>query len=149
MTGLVDFLTARLDEEQDAAERTQPGPWIASPSAMPGEVEVRHRMPDGRPDVAAVVATTHGLHCAARDADHIARYNPARALAEIKAKRALMELHHKRTVWIESETPSGERCMEPDYVCAECEDEHPCASLRLVALPYSGHPDYRREEFAP
>ncbi len=151
---IVEFLLERLDEEQDAAERTQPGPWVAVPAAMPGEVEIRHQMPDGRPDVSAAVATTHGLRCAAQDADHIARYNPARVLAEVAVKRELLRLHGPMSVVPGSEWfNDAHLTKEPMRLCRSCEPEkmfrreqsYPCRTLLALALPYADHPDHRQE----
>lgn len=122
---LVEFLTARLDEDQEAAERAQPGPWIAVPAAMPGEVEIRHRMPDGRPDVAAAVATAHGLYCAASDAAHIARHDPARVLADVAAKRAMLP-----------------HLIVEGHPLTYCDR---CQVLRHMAAVYAEHSGYRPE----
>lgn len=48
-------------------------------------------------------------------------------------KQQVVQLHRETTVWVDSELPNGERCREPDYVCAECEDEWPCKTLRLLS----------------
>lgn len=134
MTGvdLVTFLLERLDEDESAAQRTQPGPWMAVPAAMPGEVEVRHQMLDGRPDVAVAVATTHGLYCAGSDAEHIARYDPARVLAELEAKRAIVA----QCAPLLDEAP-----CDVDAAGADLADD----VLRLLALPYAEHSDYQQE----
>lgn len=146
---LATFLRERLDEDQEAAERTQPGPWIAVPAAMPGEMEIRHQMRDGRPDVAAAVATTHGLYCSGVDAAHIARHDPARVLAEVKAKRRIVELHAHRDgphecpewKWRDPDHPEDPWETETGWAAA-------CLTLRLLASVYAEHPGYR-SEWAP
>lgn len=70
---------------------------------------------------------------------------PARVLAEVTAKRAIIELHG----------PLYERLWEGDdtpLVCRTCEDRSrhdaerwPCRSLRFLALPHAGHLDYRED----
>jgi hypothetical protein len=69
---------------------------------------------------------------------HVARHDPARVLREIDAKRQLIELHQER--------------LEQGYgsdVCAECDfggvsqTYYPCATLRLLALPYTDQPGYQ------
>jgi hypothetical protein len=62
--------------------------------------------------------------------EHIARHDPARVLAEVAAKRQIVELHFLRS--------SGRLCNEDD-------DLWPCETLRLLARPYVDHPDYRHE----
>jgi hypothetical protein len=56
---------------------------------------------------------------------------PQRTLADIKAKRAILDVHVDR----------GE--------CTRCEwfdgELYPCETLRLLALPYAEHPNYRKE----
>ena len=54
-------------------------------------------------------------------AAHMARRDPARALVEVEAKRRITERH------------------------ASCGGPSPCEDLRLLALPYAGHADYRDE----
>ena len=54
-----------------------------------------------------------------------------RAMAEREAKRRIVELHH-------TAGRSG--------LCDECHSKvWPCPTLRLLALPYADHPDYREE----
>ena len=62
-------------------------------------------------------------------------YEPrTKVLAECEAKRRIVEIHG----------PSDRR--EYDYaLCKRCTDGHPCDTLRLLALPYADHPDYREE----
>jgi hypothetical protein len=68
-----------------------------------------------------------------------------RVLAECDAKRRIVELHEiLEIVW---------RQGIPEYACQNCDvgdDDHlyysrrqGCATLRLLALPYSDHPDYQ------
>lgn len=142
---LAAFVRERLDEEREAAERTQPGPWIAVPATMPGEMEIRHQMPDGRPDVAAAVATTHGLYCSGADAEHIARYNPARVLAEVEAKRLQIEQTFRYEATIDGEWGC---CHEAESIArGECPaiPVDGIRMLRLLALPYAEHSGYRSE----
>lgn len=62
-------------------------------------------------------------------------WSPARVLAEVDAKRRILAEHPWRH---EPDWPSGRQCRQ-------CATEHPCTTLRLLALPYAGHPDYREE----
>lgn len=65
----------------------------------------------------------------------------ARALAECKAKRRIVELHR----W-ESDLDDGtEPPIEFNTDCFECRQAPPCPTLRALVLPYNGHPDYREE----
>lgn len=119
---LVEFLTARLDEEREVAERE-----YAYPSGTPRD-------------------WSH----TAGDADSmlVSMFSPARVLAEVAAKRAIVDLH----------TPKDRTGMYCCPVCVSWElwvsqepgealplDDAPCATLRALALPYASHPDYRSE----
>ena len=55
-----------------------------------------------------------------------------RMLAECEAKRLLVEAHG-----------SNDPKWEGD--CPHCGVHGPCYTIRLVALPYADHPDYRDE----
>ncbi|WP_405699103.1 DUF6221 family protein [Streptomyces sp. NBC_01383] len=78
----------------------------------------------------------------------------ARVLREVEAKRRLLDLHatvSRDIGWLESD---GEGTAELP-VCGHCVPrnshyprrkdvpECPCPTLRLLALPYTDHPDYR------
>lgn len=65
---------------------------------------------------------------------HVARWNPARVLAECESKRALIKRHSE-----EHECPVGETAG------GWWDDEWPCDVLRLLALPYADHDGYRDE----
>lgn len=116
MTTLLEFLRARLDEDEAAANA-----WLT---------------PFSNPDTAA--------------RDHIARHDPARVLAEVGAKRRIMKLHDILGGsltgvgrWTYCETCHTNSAGEIDEDVTET--TAPCATLRLLALPYDGHPDYDPE----
>jgi hypothetical protein len=60
-----------------------------------------------------------------QSATHIARWDPARVLAECESKRMIVAEH-----------PGTEACACCDYLA-------PCPTLRLLALPYAGRPGYQ------
>lgn len=74
---------------------------------------------------------------------HIARHDPARVLAEVEAKRYLLDEHQDVN----------------DGFCGTCVDgqwgypthggsspqRYPCRTLRFLALPHADHPAYREE----
>lgn len=104
MSELVEFLRARLDEDERVA--TVLGDDMRQSWAIPEDESV------------AVI--------------HMHRHAPARVLAEVDAKRRLLDLH------------SAEEGQHPDF-CWHDKHELPCPTLRLLALPYAGRPDYRPE----
>ncbi|MFJ6615441.1 DUF6221 family protein [Streptomyces sp. NPDC091289] len=67
-------------------------------------------------------------------AEHIARHDPARVLAEVDAKRRMIETFMRRYEAKMASTTSTTLGLEW-AVRADV--------LRLLALPYADHPDYR------
>jgi hypothetical protein len=131
---LVEFLLARLAEDQAAAQRALPGPW---------ELQ-------GEPRETQVFSAPTGVSVAVgwlRDLGHIARHDPARVLAEVAAKRRIVDEHWEPTSPFDDWPTST-----PGRHCPTCWDQgerlhqrFPCPTLRLLALPYAGHPDYLEE----
>jgi len=72
------------------------------------------------------------------DGEHIARHDPARVLADVAAKRAIVDLHSPHnhgacpTCWRTSPRSS----MREDF---------PCRTLRLLATAYADSPGWREE----
>ena len=123
-TELVDFINARLDEDEAIARACSPWPWE----------QIGNRVIDAAP-----ISTELGLgmgvgHSAASstnrmDAAHIARHDPARALAEIEAKRGLLTIAELNL----ADDPTDQTAQHMAH---------------LLAAPYNTHPDYR-PEWAP
>ena len=123
---LIAFLNARLDEDEAAAKKShyEGQRWLT-------EEEGVYRWP-----------TDELVHSADRKADarHIARFDPARVLREVAAKRAIIAEHGPSR-------QDGSRCR----VCTAIADggatrfRAPCPTLRHLAAAYSDHPDYRQE----
>lgn len=133
MTDLSEFLLARIAEDEEAARQIK----VFSDQA--------------------VVAHLSDAGTGASLGDLVV-FDPARVLAECNAKRRLVAEHPEITVWHESENPNGDRIDEPEWLCGRCVNtgarqpwtdvdllEYPCPTLRLLALPYREHPDYRSE----
>lgn len=68
---------------------------------------------------------------------HIARWDPARVLAKVKADRRILEIHHHIECKHDNYGPSGD--------CAECGNEYPCETVHLLAQAYAGQPGWREE----
>ena len=74
---------------------------------------------------------------------------PERVLAECEAKRRIIKLHPLQLkVWPYCEC-SVERGVSIDRMLEVYPDtdgrDWPCPTLRALAAPYAGHPDYREE----
>lgn len=77
---ITEFLTARLDEDEAVARAASPGPW----SAEDEEVKAVD-------DITVCDAFALSSPQTRATAEHIARHDPARILAEVASKRAIVE----------------------------------------------------------
>ena len=128
---LVDFLLARITEDERAAQGATDGPWRWYPgrAGLPAFLEstgaTATHWVEGQSFEAptVVLGTNQGvmLRVRGRDAEHIAAWNPARVIAECRAKRRVVEARE------------GVDAATHDLV------------LRTLALPYADHPEYREE----
>jgi hypothetical protein len=132
---LLAFLCARIDEDERvamaAARAANTDTWI-----------------DGAEGSVLGIGGDMHLRGAVNSIDdigpHIARWDPARVLAEVEAKRRILEEHRLasyRASWDEDQD-----------ICGTCRYDngldvypYPCPTVRLLALPYADHPDYRDE----
>ena len=130
MTDLVDFLRARLEDEEQAARAAM---WAGDERWS--SYEFQHASDTWNVDdsydegVALVRAHAADSQAVAR---HIALHDPVRVLADLAAKRAVIDLH------------VAEDGQHPDF-CGHDRHELPCPTLRLLASVYADHPDYRKE----
>ena len=145
MTDITAFLAARLDEDEAdalAAQKADPTPWEAHEST--GKT-TDHAWQLG----AGLVIDTNEvglwdcegsntLCMAAPTARHVARHDPARVLAEVKAKRRVMERH--TAGWRKSGPCLG--CNFGPQEDEFTEDVEECPELRDMASVYADHPDY-------
>ncbi|MEV4440441.1 DUF6221 family protein [Streptomyces sp. NPDC049577] len=134
--GLAAFLRARLDEDERIARAAFPASWVRhehvagvhADDAEEGRqygtaVADCRRVPDG-----------YGVP----NALHIHRHQPARVLADVEAHRAVLDLY---------ENPETSEAL-PDSLnrLTTSVQRHVLGDVvRLLALPYAGHPDYRDE----
>jgi hypothetical protein len=161
MADLVEFLIARLDEEQAGAEAARD----AHVGLYATEGDAEWRVADGGE---GVYTEAHGINVVVdglgylRDAvaAHIARHDPARVLAEVKAKRAILALHtyggNARHPGTDSKIPVCAVCESPPLYYTPpwppevfLDDDGdpcmwPCLTLRHLAATYDQHPDYKQ-----
>jgi hypothetical protein len=128
MSDLAEFLTARLDEDEAAAREShyEGQRWIT-------EEEDVYRYP--RDEV---------VHFADRKADarHIARWDPARVLREVEAKRGILAEYQ---VVVSDAERIGDSSRRPRLYGQYDGLEH---ALTALAAVYSDHPEYD-EAFRP
>jgi hypothetical protein len=84
-------------------------------------------------------------------------FDRSQELADVAAKRQILAMHkpiknHGRFSEERQDPEDCEDCSEPHgIVCTTCRDyagdhlDAPCTTLRLLALPYAGHPQFREE----
>jgi hypothetical protein len=159
---LVAFLRARLDEDEQVARSATSGPW-----KWIGDIEARDAtLCRTSPQLGVIIDVIYALgeytagYVVVRpeDADHIAHFDPARVLAEVAAKRRIIELHtivHRDIGWLEDDEGEQVEMYDELPVCGHCVPKHshfrrrdevpvgPCPTLRLLALPFADHPDYQ------
>lgn len=131
MSDLAAWLRAQLDEDERVARVASPGPWRVDSETYAEAIY-------GASDEAVIAGGRWGgeasVFDSTADAIHIARHDPARVLAEVAAKRKILELH-----------PAAGLLSAPD-LCGSCAAyPGPCDTLRLLALPYAGMRGWREE----
>lgn len=161
MSDLVAFIRSRLDEDEAAAlatEHVHGGPVTLSWSVA-GR---RHLQFDNgcSEDYMAVrcgnLAFGWDRILIARDevrggplAEHIARWDPARVLAEVSAKRTILDLH-EQTECVNCE----DACRIPGTSCRTCHHDEEngvwrydgtCRTLLALTQPFSEHPDWNQD----
>jgi len=137
---LAEFLLARIGEDEKLAQAAGGESWHVNSESYPesistGDPTWRDVVAGGRWGGEARIFDTD------EDALHIARWSPARALAECDAKRRIIDLHQPTTHPVLP--PECEWCG-PD-TALDLDEQWPCLHLKLFALPYADHPDYREE----
>jgi hypothetical protein len=157
MDDLIAFLRARLDEDEQAAawavrdasvrERGLGEDWEAVRTGL----EMRELVIQTKPKASRPHRVIGGLDPLLDEtvAAHVVRHNPDRVLHEVEAKRQLLHAHMRDHECI-SLLDQGEHSVVDDrpweYWEAKDTAKHgPCLVVRLIALPYSDHPDYREE----
>lgn len=116
---LAEFLLARIAEDKEAARKATPGRWKLWAMSVLADQDGTSNV-----DTAVLVADTYGGvngHPRTFNASHIARWDPARVLADCEAKLRILG---DEELWLRGDT---------DRVA------------RLLASAYADHPDYRAE----
>lgn len=129
MSDLIEFLRARLAEDEHLAN------------------ELRKTCP-------------HVDNCGDGEPDWDVVLDASRRLREIEAKRRILDEHAlmwRDIGWLEDDEGERVEAYAELEVCARCVPKHshfgsraavsegPCKTVRLLALPYADHPDYRPE----
>lgn len=140
---LIAFLRARLDEDEQAAQEAlhadavSPGVWTTEHhnSSTHSEPNRCHIAEDRSGNYWSVA---HEVYIP--NAEHMACWDPARVLAEVEAKRQILDEVVPEIDGMD-ERINGEWGIGPI-----AEDDYASVPLlKLLGLPYAGHPDYRQE----
>jgi hypothetical protein len=132
MTDLVEWLKAQLDDDERVAREATPGPWHLAHEGQDLRLE-------SSVQGAAVAEWTYVVRpwvpadwddCDTRDPAHIARWDPARVLREVEAKRQIVEQHD----W--------GNCCTGDSPVRASDPNWRCPTLRALASVYADRPGY-------
>lgn len=145
MDELITWLRAQLDEDERVARAAHVGPWRTEPadSVYVQESAVVHH-PGPLPSWATTVVppdSEGGAGIEPADAEHVARWDPARVQAEVEAKRRILARHEQCGTG-HGYCDDGGHSWELDSGTPVCPDK-----LDL-AHPYAGREGWR-EEWAP
>ena len=136
---IVEFLAARLQEDEDAAKAVQT-PYRLY---VYDDGQVREPEIEDRPD-----SDDYGTYRRDIDGDDILPnrhtgyallYDPARVLREVAAKRAIVDLHGGS-----HECSTYNHNGEVDN-CTWCLGPEDCSTMLSLAAVYSYHPEFREE----
>jgi hypothetical protein len=130
-----EWLRAQLDEDERAAKAASmlsKPPWGPRITCDPDDYVSGRIVDDRGYTVVHVEDQTPGP----AEADHIARWDPARVLRKVAADRLILDLHFPDTTrYVE---PQCHECSG----CGCCSVDWPCDTVKLVALPYAAQPEY-------
>jgi len=122
---LTSWLRAQLDEDEQLAREASPSPWTFHEQSGRGEVWADITAADG----SAVCDTESGaLGPPLETARHLFRWQPARILAEVEAKRRILDWLDAAEDWMFDKAYGGQ--PDGDNV------------RKLLALPYADRPGY-------
>lgn len=131
---IVEFLRARYDEEEAAAREAREGPWaLRRDSVSTDEIYSVTREADRGGDSNVFPDVWHDGSNA-----HAVRHDPARVLREVEAKRRIVDAYPRDPDGWDTSVTFGDWSSCSD----SCPPEVLGHVLRLLALPYSDHPDF-------
>lgn len=137
---LVEFLVARLDEDEAKARAATPGPWRVDPAMFEADSFDIYTLPSETEPIGQGVAADHeGFGaCSISDAEYLVHYSSDRVLREVEAKRKILAEHMPHDRYADE----CRTCGCPDSCGCAVGVDFPCDTLRFLALPYDLHPDY-------
>lgn len=137
MDDLVAFLRAQLDDDERVARSATSGPWSW---VDPGGKVKSALVGPGYPYQTVVPAAGGDVYPSVHDAEHIARHDPARVLAEVDAKRRIVDWLAEDAAFDMPAAKAQAASREEWYLVTVAR-----TTIKMLALPYAAHPDYRAE----
>jgi hypothetical protein len=136
---LVEFLRARLDEDEAKAQKAGGNWWFDNAAGLPDT----YSLDFGRFNAPSVGFTDSAVIRPA-EAEHIARYDPAHVLHEIACKRLILVDHTSMHTVVDGFCVEEDgRCTHAGEAMCSWHGREDCPTVRALALVYAGHPDYR------
>jgi hypothetical protein len=137
---ITEFLRAQLDDLQAKAEACE---------AEIGRERAGEQFADGSGTADRDAFPSYPWGSGDAELAYLAAVHPRVVLADVAAKRAIIAEHGPGALvdssdgryFVEPENwdPPWQKCVGHEHV------EYPCSTLRLLALPHAGHPQYREE----
>jgi len=146
---IVEFLTARLDEDEAVAREA-----AADSFGGPGEPKWKaYRVDQEGMSIWSADTKLAAYEYEVPVTRHVSRFDPARVLADITAKRAIVAIHQPEQgpdtwYWLQRRCKGCGSTWHkwlPDRPPTEIGPERGCPTLRALASVYADHPDYREE----
>ena len=138
MNDLADFLLARLGEDERDARKAGSRKWGSINRGWDSSYQR---------DIAALGdGPTERLFPVPYNYDeHVARWSPARVLAECEAKRRMLDRDdgHTNNWMSDLDTDPDSRVF--GSFCLLDREPWPCSTVRLLALPYADHEQFKEE----
>jgi hypothetical protein len=120
---LIAFLRARLDDDEQTARAAHQPNWLTD-----GRRGLRYGLDDEWMTDALTTA----------DADHIARHDPARVLAEVDAKRQIVTAYEEAATEFKDIGPG---MVSYDRMVGSVSSLR--TAIECLSLAYADHPDYQ------
>jgi Family of unknown function (DUF6221) len=141
---LLEFLNARIGEDEAAAVQATPGPWeFEGDDPADDELYTVHDGAGGDLTGQTVAWTRHRQ---VANGQHIARHDPARVLRDVAFRRKLIGFALRNAASIDGEW--GDCHDAADIAAGLCSGHGDAAArdiLGLLAAIWCDHPDYRPE----
>jgi len=143
MSTKAEYLLARYAEEEAMAQAATPGPWEVLWEDDHGDGEDYGYWVAGE-DRSTVAGTCEDYEGEPpRDSAHIAYHDPTHVLADIAAKRRIVEAHPEYIAgWPHEGTGTCATCRTQDELAG---DPWPCATLRALLSVYADRDDFPEE----